>query len=145
MGELIEIVPGAVATQHSGEGKANQYFLRGFNFDHGTDFSVALDGVPVNLRMHGHGQGYLDLNFVIPELVERVDYWKGPYRAFNGDFSTAGTAKYKTYDRLSQSFAELTAGETATTGLLQRFPQPLRRPRLPALWLGASCSSQQCA
>ena len=112
VGELVEVIPGAVATQHSGEGKANQYFLRGFNLDHGTDFSASVDGVPVNLRTHGHGQGYLDLNFVIPEIVERVDYWKGPYRAFNGDFSAAGSARYTTYERLDNSFVEVSAGES---------------------------------
>jgi len=110
-GELVEVIPGAVATQHSGEGKANQYFLRGFNLDHGTDFSAQVDGVPVNLRTHGHGQGYLDLNFVIPELVERVDYRKGPYSAQDGDFSTAGSARYQTRDKLEQNFVEVTAGE----------------------------------
>ncbi|MCA8900654.1 MAG: TonB-dependent receptor [Hyphomonas sp.] len=111
VGELVEVIPGAVATQHSGEGKANQYFLRGFNLDHGTDFSASVDGVPVNLRTHGHGQGYLDLNFLIPEIVERVDYWKGPYRAFNGDFSAAGSARFRTYDTLEQAFAQLSVGE----------------------------------
>ena len=111
VGELVEVIPGAVATQHSGEGKANQYFLRGFNLDHGTDFSASVDGVPVNLRTHGHGQGYLDLNFVIPEIVERVDYRKGPYRASTGDFSSAGSARYVTYDSLDNNFIELTLGE----------------------------------
>lgn len=111
VGELVEVIPGVVATQHSGEGKANQYFLRGFNLDHGTDFSVHVDGVPVNLPTHGHGQGYLDLNFVIPEIVERVDYRKGPYRPDNGDFSAAGSARYRTYDSLDEGFAEITAGE----------------------------------
>ena len=90
VGELVEAVPGMVATQHSGTGKANQYFLRGFNLDHGTDFSVRVDGVPVNFRSHGHGQGYLDLNFIIPELVETTRYQKGPYHAASGDFSSAG-------------------------------------------------------
>lgn len=71
-GDLVEYVPGMVATQHSGSGKANQYFLRGFNLDHGTDFATFVDGMPVNLRSHGHGQGYTDLNFVIPELVEEL-------------------------------------------------------------------------
>jgi len=111
VGELVEVIPGAVATQHSGEGKANQYFLRGFNLDHGTDFSAHIDGVPVNLRTHGHGQGYLDLNFVIPEIVERVDYRKGPYRASTGDFSSAGSARYVTYDSIENNFIELTIGE----------------------------------
>ncbi|MHA7859748.1 MAG: TonB-dependent receptor [Henriciella sp.] len=111
VGELVEVIPGVVATQHSGEGKANQYFLRGFNLDHGTDFSASIDGVPVNLRTHGHGQGYLDLNFVIPEIVERVDFRKGPYRASNGDFSAAGSARYSTYDDLEEEFIELAVGE----------------------------------
>ena len=113
VGELVEVIPGAVATQHSGEGKANQYFLRGFNLDHGTDFAASVDGIPVNLRTHGHGQGYLDLNFVIPEIVERVDYRKGPYSAQAGDFSAAGSARYKTYDRLDESFVEIGIGENS--------------------------------
>lgn len=111
VGELVEVIPNAVATQHSGEGKANQYFLRGFNLDHGTDFSASVDGVPVNLRTHGHGQGYLDLNFVIPEIVERVDFRKGPYRASTGDFSSAGSARYVSYDNLDNNFTKLTIGE----------------------------------
>jgi outer membrane receptor protein involved in Fe transport len=110
-GELVEVIPGVVATQHSGTGKANQYFLRGFNLDHGTDFSVAVDGVPVNLRTHGHGQGYLDLNFVIPEVVERVEHRKGPYFADDGDFSLAGSARFVTIDSLDGGFAQLTGGE----------------------------------
>ena len=110
VGELVENVPGVIATQHSGTGKANQYFLRGFNLDHGTDFAGFVDGVPVNMRSHGHGQGYLDLNFLIPELVERIDYRKGPYFADVGDFSAAGTVRFKTADRLERPFAELTAG-----------------------------------
>lgn len=110
-GELVEVIPGAVATQHSGEGKANQYFLRGFNLDHGTDFSASIDGVPINNRTHGHGQGYLDLNFMIPEIVEQVRYSKGPYHADSGDFSAAGSAAFRTYDRLPESFAELRLGE----------------------------------
>lgn len=111
VGELVEVIPGVIATQHSGEGKANQYFLRGFNLDHGTDFSASLDGMPINLRTHGHGQGYLDLNFIIPELVERVDFRKGPYRASTGDFSAAGSANYSTYDSLERNFIEVSAGE----------------------------------
>lgn len=117
-GELVEVIPGLVATQHSGTGKANQYFLRGFNLDHGTDFSVSFDGVPVNLRTHGHGQGYLDLNFIIPELVERIDYRKGPYRAANGDFSAAGSAAFKTYDALPEAIAQATIGENGYRRLL---------------------------
>lgn len=110
VGELVENVPGVIATQHSGTGKANQYFLRGFNLDHGTDFAGFVDGVPVNLRSHGHGQGYLDLNFVIPELVERIDYRKGPYFSDVGDFSAAGTIQFQTVDRFDRPIAEITAG-----------------------------------
>ena len=89
-GEVLEAVPGLIVTQHSGEGKANQYFLRGFNLDHGTDFAITVDGMPVNMPTHGHGQGYADLNFLIPELVDAVCYRKGPYYADEGDFSSAG-------------------------------------------------------
>jgi outer membrane receptor protein involved in Fe transport len=110
VGELAENVPGLIATQHSGTGKANQYFLRGFNLDHGTDFSAFVDGVPVNLRSHGHGQGYLDLNFIIPELIQRIDFAKGPYRADRGDFSLAGSASFATVRRLDRPFVEATAG-----------------------------------
>ena len=98
VGELVEVVPGMIATQHSGPGKANQYFLRGFNLDHGSDFSTFFDGMPVNFRTHAHAQGYMDLNFIIPELIERIDFKKGPYFANSGDFSLAGTNSMKTYD-----------------------------------------------
>ena len=91
-GEVLEFVPGLVVTQHSGDGKANQYFLRGFNLDRGTDFASNLNGMPVNLPTHGHGQGYSDLNFLLPELVQRVHYQKGPYYARSGDFAAAGAA-----------------------------------------------------
>lgn len=110
IGELVENVPGLIATQHSGSGKANQFFLRGFNLDHGTDFAGFGDGVPINMRSHGHGQGYLDFNFLIPEAVERIDFRKGPYFADVGDFSAAGTAAFKTVDRL-RPFAEVQVGE----------------------------------
>lgn len=109
-GELAENVPGLIATQHSGSGKANQYLLRGFNLDHGTDLAGFVDGAPINMRSHGHGQGYLDLNFLIPELVERIDYAKGPYHAQNGDFSSAGSMRFSTRSRLSAPFAEATVG-----------------------------------
>ena len=78
-GEVMETVPGLIATQHSGSGKANQYFLRGFNLDHGTDFNTSVDGMPVNMPTHGHGQGYTDINFLIPEMIDDVYYRKGPY------------------------------------------------------------------
>jgi hypothetical protein len=110
-GELLEVIPGVVITQHSGDGKANQYFLRGFNLDHGTDFSVAVDGMPVNMRSHAHGQGYADLNFLIPELVRQVDYSKGPFHAEVGDFSAAGAAEFRQFDALPGDFLTVALGE----------------------------------
>ncbi len=111
VGELVEVIPGTLATQHSGSGKANQFFLRGFNLDHGTDFSTTLDGAPMNMPSHAHGQGYLDLNSVIPELVDRVEFGKGPYYADQGDFSSAGYARIHTLHRLSENFLSFTGGE----------------------------------
>lgn len=111
VGELVEVIPGMVATQHSGTGKANQYFLRGFNLDHGTDFLASLEDMPINLPSHGHGQGYLDLNFIIPEVVETVEYRKGPYSARVGDFSSAGSTTFNIYDKLDEDFVEATIGE----------------------------------
>jgi hypothetical protein len=106
----LELVPGTVATQHSGSGKANQYFLRGFNLDHGTDFLVRVDGVPINLPTHGHGQGYLDLNWLIPEVIDSVEYKKGPYHAEYGDFSSAGGADFQLARSLPEGFVLGTAG-----------------------------------
>jgi hypothetical protein len=91
-GEVLEAVPGVIISQHSGEGKANQYYLRGFNLDHGTDFATTVAGVPVNMPTHAHGHGYSDLNFLIPELIAGVQFNKGPYAAEEGDFSTAGAS-----------------------------------------------------
>ncbi|MEM7011775.1 MAG: TonB-dependent receptor plug domain-containing protein [Verrucomicrobiota bacterium] len=110
-GELLEVVPGMTITQHSGGGKANQYFLRGFNLDHGTDFGVFVDGMPVNARTHGHGQGYADINFLIPELVEELDYYKGPFYAELGDFTTAGAARFRLRRTMPEGLARFTIGE----------------------------------
>jgi outer membrane receptor protein involved in Fe transport len=109
-GNLLEYVPGMVVTLHSGAGKANQYFLRGFNLDHGTDFATWVAGMPANLRTHGHGQGYTDLNFIIPELISRVDYWKGPYYANIGDFASAGGAYMYYSENLKEGIALGTLG-----------------------------------
>jgi hypothetical protein len=109
-GDLLEFVPGLVATQHSGSGKANQYFLRGFNLDHGTDFATFVDAMPVNMRTHGHGQGWTDLNFLIPEAVDQIRYRKGTYYADVGDFSSAGSARFELADALPRGLAEVTAG-----------------------------------
>ena len=110
-GEILEYIPGMVVTQHSGDGKANQYFLRGMNLDHGTDFATTVNGVPVNMPSHAHGQGYSDLNFLIPELVQRVEYKKGPYFASEGDFSSAGSAHLMYRTKLDKPFAEVTLGQ----------------------------------
>lgn len=110
-GDVLEYVPGMVVTQHSGDGKANQYFLRGFNLDHGTDFATSLNGMPINMPSHAHGQGYSDLNFLIPELVQRVDYRKGPYFAQDGDFASAGAADFHYKTRLDKDFTQLTLGQ----------------------------------
>jgi outer membrane receptor protein involved in Fe transport len=110
-GELLEAVPGLIVTQHSGDGKANQYFLRGFNLDHGTDFASRVDGLPVNMPTHGHGQGYSDINFLIPELVDRIEYKKGTYYAEEGNFSPAGAVDVTYARRLDQSLAVLGGGE----------------------------------
>jgi len=110
-GEVMELVPGMIMTQHSGSGKSNQMFLRGFNLDHGTDFATWIDGMPVNMRTHGHGQGYTDINFMIEELVERVEFNKGPYDASVSDFSSAGAARFQTSRQLSDGIIKITAGE----------------------------------
>ncbi|NHZ78843.1 TonB-dependent receptor plug domain-containing protein [Massilia sp. CCM 8695] len=110
-GELLEAAPGLVATQHSGEGKANQFFLRGFNLDHGTDLRTTVDDMPVNQRSHAHGQGWTDLNFLIPELAARLDYRKGPYSARDGDFASAGAAAITYANRLAQSAASASIGQ----------------------------------
>ena len=109
-GEVLETVPGVVISQHSGEGKANQYYLRGFNLDHGTDFSTTVAGVPVNMPSHGHGHGYSDLNFLIPELVSGVQFSKGPYFVEQGDFTTAGSANINYANALERPLVRLGGG-----------------------------------
>jgi outer membrane receptor protein involved in Fe transport len=108
-GEILEAVPGLIVTQHSGDGKANQYFLRGFNLDHGTDLAISLDGMPVNMRTHAHGQGYADLNFLIPELISSIDIRKGPYFADEGDFSSVGSVHINLLDSI-KTMASMTVG-----------------------------------
>jgi len=109
-GDLLETVPGLLISQHSGEGKANQYYLRGFNLDHGTDVAMRVAGMPVNLPTNAHGQGYLDLNFMIPELVSRVQYRKGPTFAEEGDFSSAGSVDIGYVHALERPLVSLEAG-----------------------------------
>ena len=109
-GEVLETVPGVVISQHSGEGKANQYYLRGFNLDHGTDFATTVAGMPVNMPTHGHGHGYSDLNFLIPELVSGVQFSKGPYFAEQGDFATAGAANINYVNALDRPIVRVGGG-----------------------------------
>jgi hydrogenase/urease accessory protein HupE len=124
VGEIMETVPGVIITQHAGGGKANQYFLRGFNLDHGTDFATFLDGMPLNLPSHAHGEGYSDMNTVIPELVERLDYEKGPYYADVGNYGSAGSAHLQFYKTLPRDFLTVEGGmfgfERAAFGLSQK-------------------------
>ena len=110
-GEMLEAMPGLIASQHSGEGKANQFYLRGFNLDHGTDLATWVDGMPVNQRSHAHGQGWTDVNFLIPELVGRLDYRKGPYSARDADFASAGSAELSYANRLAKNIGSVTLGE----------------------------------
>jgi outer membrane receptor protein involved in Fe transport len=109
-GEVLEAVPGLIVTQHSGEGKANQYFLRGYNLDHGTDLAIFVDDVPVNMRTHAHGQGYADLNWLMPETINALDVRKGPYFADEGDFGSAGNLHIGLIDSVPKAIAQVTAG-----------------------------------
>ncbi|MDB5454086.1 MAG: hypothetical protein JWO33_2664 [Caulobacteraceae bacterium] len=144
--EILEAVPGMIVTQHSGSGKANQYFLRGFNLDHGTDFGLTIDGVPMNFRTHGHGPGYLDLNGLIPETVERIDYRKGPYRADLGDFNLVGGGIISTKSTFDRPFLlaeygafdwkrlvaggsfEVLGGEVLLAGMAKTYDGPWAKP-----------------
>jgi hypothetical protein len=110
-GELLEATPGLVVSQHSGEGKANQFYLRGFNLDHGTDLRTTVDGMLVNQRSHSHGQGWTDLNFLIPELATGLRYKKGPYDASEGDFASAGAVEIRYADALARGIASIGLGE----------------------------------
>jgi len=116
--DLLRSVPGLVLAQHQGGGKADQLFLRGFDCDHGTDVAVSFDGVPVNLVSHAHGQGYADLHFLIPEVIDRLAVTKGPYFADQGDFDTAGAVNIVTRDKLDASSVSVMAGSFDTARLL---------------------------
>src|SRR5258708_13458189 len=123
-GEVLETEPGVIVTQHSGEGKANQYFLRGFNLDHGTDMATSVVGIPVNMPTHAHGQGYMDLNFLIPELVTGVQFSKGPYYAEQGDFATAGSSTINYASALDRPIVHVDGGgEGYGRALLAASPQ----------------------
>jgi hypothetical protein len=117
-GDMLEVVPGLIMTQHSGTGKSNQMFLRGFNLDHGTDFATWIDGMPINQPTHGHGQGYTDLNFIIPELVDTLEFRKGPYYADVSDFASAGAASFSVARTLDAPIVRLGIGENGFGRLL---------------------------
>ena len=108
--DILKVTPGLFVAQHAGGGKANQYFLRGFDIDHGTDLSLWFDGMPINMISHGHGQGYADLHFIIPELVEKVEVSKGPYYVEYGDLATAGAVSMDARRRFGESRVSLSGG-----------------------------------
>ncbi len=105
--DLLRIVPGLFIAQHAGGGKAEQIFVRGFDCDHGTDVATFVDGMPVNMPSHGHGQGYADLHFLIPETVERIDVFKGPYSPKFGDFATGAAVSFNTLDSLPSNLVQM--------------------------------------
>ncbi len=113
--EVLRMVPGLFIGQHAGGGKAEQIFLRGFDLDHGTDINISVDGMPVNMVSHAHGQGYADLHFLIPELIDKVNFNKGPYYADKGNFTTAGFVEFKTKDYLENNFAKIEGGQFSTS------------------------------
>ena len=117
-GDILEAVPGLIVTQHSGSGKSNQLYLRGFNLDHGTDFATWIDGMPVNMRSHGHGQGYTDINFLMPEIIEEMSFVKGPYHSEIGDFSSAGGVHIETIDQLDKKSIKVGLGENGFNRIL---------------------------
>ena len=119
-GEVLETVPGMIVSQHSGEGKANQYYLRGFNLDHGTDFSMTVAGVPVNTPTGAHAHGYADVGFLIPELVSGVQYKKVPYFADEGDFSAAGAANVNYVNVLDAPMVHVSGGHDKWGRMLRR-------------------------
>ena len=116
--EILTKVPGLVIGQHAGGGKAEQIFLRGFDIDHGTDIAISMDGMPVNMVSHAHGQGYADLHFIIPEVIDKIKFGKGSYYADKGNFSTAGYVDFKTKDHLEQSIIKVEGGQFHTFRLL---------------------------
>src|SRR5262249_58235605 len=108
--EILNNVPGLVVSQHQGGSKAPQYLIRGFDSDHGTDFALFVDGVPINLPSHAHGQGYADVNFLIPEPIDRLHLFKGPYFVQFGDFMTAGALEFVTRDSVPENSFLLEGG-----------------------------------
>lgn len=136
--EVLRAVPGLFIAQHAGGGKAEQIFLRGFDIDHGTDIAISVDGIPVNMVSHAHGQGYADLHFVVPELIQQVDFQKGTYRASNGNFATAGAVQFHTIDQLKNSFLKIEGGSFDTwrlAGALDLLPAK-GTAKVSSAWIG---------
>ena len=129
-GQLLETVPGLIVTSHSGEGKANQYLMRGYNLDHGTDLATFVDGMPINQPTHAHGQGYTDLNFMIPELADALSYTKGPYYADVGDFGSVGSVRMDYRDTIAD---QVSVG-AGTLGLRVFSPQARARSVTGTCW-----------
>jgi len=138
--DILRVVPGLVIAQHQGGGKADQLFLRGFDADHGTDVALFIDGVPINMPSHGHGQGFADLHFLIPEIIDRIDVTKGPYFAEYGDFDTAGAINLRTRRSFGQSFISATYGSFSTYRLLG-IASPTFNEGLP--WFAAEVAGTQ--
>lgn len=122
--DMLQLAPGLIIAQHAGGGKAEQIFLRGFDADHGTDVAIDVDGIPVNMVSHGHGQGYADLHFLIPEIVENIGVFKGPYFANYGNLATAGAVSFKTKDHIESNLVQVEGGHygTAKTTALMQIP-----------------------
>ena len=140
--DILRVVPGMVTAQHAGGGKAEQIFLRGFDADHGTDVNIMVDGAPVNMVSHGHGQGYADLHFVIPETIEKVEVVKGPYFARYGDLTTAGAVSMRTYDSLEHNLVRMEAGSFETYRAVGLFNAPLASQGVNAYFGGEVYSTR---
>jgi len=134
--DMLQLVPGLFIAQHAGGGKAEQIFLRGFDADHGTDVAISVDGIPVNMVSHGHGQGYADLHFQIPELIEQVDVHKGPYFANQGNFATAGAVTFHTRDHLEHNTIRIEGGEFGSARVTTLMQMPTTAPHQGAYFAG---------
>jgi outer membrane receptor protein involved in Fe transport len=134
--QMLQLVPGLIIAQHAGGGKAEQVFLRGFDADHGTDVAISVDGMPVNMVSHGHGQGYADLHFLIPDVVEQVDVFKGPYSAQYGNLATAGAVSFRTRDHLDANMLRLEGGQFNSGKFTMLYQLPLANPNQSAYFAG---------
>jgi len=147
--EILRSVPGLFIGQHAGGGKAEQIFLRGFDIDHGTDINISTDGIPVNMVSHSHGQGYADLHFIIPEVIDNIDFGKGPYYANKGNLTTAGYVDYKTKDEIDHSMISTEIGSFNTfrnVGLIKLIDDDTKHAYMtcePAIFINYFCVFQR--